>query len=148
MRPRVALVVGALAVLLVVGAVVGGTVGGLAARNSQTEAGGSSSTVPVSTSATVSPTSTTSTSTSTSIPTPSNSVVPLNCPAINATQYNTESGSSFIIYCQMSLEGSTPIVLSVMQYSIDDCIDTCVEYSLNNTDAPCQGIGFGANLTE
>lgn len=126
------------------------------ARNSKTGAGSSSSnnsssdnsTVPVSTPTTVSPASTTSTSTSTSFPTPSNHVLPLNCPAINNTQYNTENGSSFIIYCQTDFKSSTGNVRDLLQASVDECIEACVEYSLNNTDAPCHGMTFGANLTE
>lgn len=145
--------VAALVGLLVIGAVVGGTVGGLAARNNNAKSsssnGNSSSIVPSSTAtATLATTTTSTTSTSsTAFPTPSNHILPLNCPAINNTQYTAESSQSFFIYCSVDLKSGSKNVQSLLRPSLHDCIDSCVDYSTNHTEGPCQGLTFGANLT-
>lgn len=157
LRPRVALAVTALAALIIIAAVVGGTVGGLAShRENSRESGSSSSssspglvstTAPTSTSTGSTPsTSTPSTSTSLASPTPSNGILPLNCPAINNTQYTTED-QSFYIYCQMDFKSPSGNIAQSLQMSVGDCIDSCAEHNTNTSQTVCQGMTFGANLT-
>lgn len=149
LRSRTAIAIAALIALLITGAVVGGTVGGLMAKprdDKSNVAGNTNSTsfVPSST-ATTTPTSTTSTSTA--FPSPSNHILPLNCPAINNTQYTIESSQSFFIYCSIDLKSGSKNVQNLREPSLDDCINSCVHYTANHTEAPCQGLTFGANLT-
>ncbi|KAJ0108480.1 hypothetical protein J7T55_002084 [Diaporthe amygdali] len=167
---RTALIVAAVVVLVIVGAVIGGIVGALVTRNGNSSASSASSasstasatataasdaavtsaaTTASSTSSTSSassnPTST-STSTTSAFPTPSNGILPLNCPAINNTQYTTD-GASFFIYCLTDFKTSQGNIAQSLQPSINDCIDTCATYNSKNTDEPCQALTFGANLT-
>ncbi|KAK2611446.1 hypothetical protein N8I77_004784 [Diaporthe amygdali] len=158
---RTALIVAAVVVLVIVGAVIGGIVGALVTRNGNSSASSASSTASATataasdaavtsaattaSSASSNPTST-STSTTSAFPTPSNGILPLNCPAINNTQYTTD-GASFFIYCLTDFKTSQGNIAQSLQPSINDCIDTCATYNSKNTDDPCQALTFGANLT-
>lgn len=153
LRPRVALAVAMLAALIIIAAVVCGVVEGLASlgktNTSDSESSNdgtvlSSATAPDS----ATPTSTTSTSTSVALPTPSNGILPLNCPAINNTQYMS-GGQSFYIYCQVDLKSGSGNMAPSSQLSIGACIDACTEHNANpdTSNSPCHGLTFGANLT-
>lgn len=145
MRRRLALSVAALALLLIAGALAGGIVGGLEAKN-QDE---SNSNDPVTTSglATKTPSlPTTSTSTSTHFPTPSSGILPLNCPAINNTQY-TIGYQTFYLYCAVDIKSSAGDVAQSLQPSLSDCIQACVDYSNDTSHSRCQAITFIANFT-
>ncbi|KAL1857026.1 hypothetical protein Daus18300_010473 [Diaporthe australafricana] len=172
---RTALIVAAVVALVVIGAVVGGIAGALLARNSSSNASSASSASSAtpsassaadaavtsaaittssasstSTASTIPSTTSTSTaaSTSSAFPTPANNILPLNCPAINNTQYTTE-GASFFVYCLMDFKSGSGNIAQSLQPGINDCIGSCVTYNSENTDTekPCQGLTFGANLT-
>ncbi|KAG6362864.1 hypothetical protein INS49_007959 [Diaporthe citri] len=171
---RTALLIAAVVLLVIIGAVVGGVVGALVARNgtSNSSSGSSASattgassaadaaatsassaTASASASASAASTSPTSKSTSTStssvFPIPTNNILPLNCPAINNTQF-TVQGDNFLVYCLTDFRTGSENIAQSLQPSISDCIGSCVTYNSEheNTDSPCQGLTFGANLTQ
>ncbi|POS69990.1 hypothetical protein DHEL01_v211618 [Diaporthe helianthi] len=165
-----AVIIGSVVLLVIIGAVVGGVVGALVARNDDTSkssiasdsssasptAGPSSTssgpiTSPATTTSSASTASTrptsTSTSTSSAFPTPSNNILSLNCPAINDTQF-TVGSSSFEVYCLTDFRSGSSNIAQSLEPSINDCMGSCVNYNAvkENTDSPCQGLTFGADL--
>lgn len=150
-----------IAVILVIGAVVGGAVGGTQARknksmsaNTSSSAGSSTMTLSTNptTSTVTSPASTTATvsTSTTSYPVPTSGVLALNCPAINGTQYTTQSGSSsytFLLFCQTDFRSISQDIDSSIQYSFDSCINNCALRNSANKLPQCQGLTFDANLT-
>ncbi|KAG8164575.1 hypothetical protein KVR01_004850 [Diaporthe batatas] len=167
---RRALIIGSVILLVIIGAVVGGVVGALVARNgtsnsnnasdsssaSATAAPSTTSDAPVTSAATTTSlastastrATSTSASTSSAFPTPSNNILSLNCPAINNTQFTVDS-SSFEVYCLTDFRSGSGNIAQSLEPSINDCIGSCVTYNTenDNTDSPCQGLTFGANLT-
>ncbi|KAL2285548.1 hypothetical protein FJTKL_08191 [Diaporthe vaccinii] len=170
---RTALLIAAAVLLVIIGAVVGGVVGAVVARDGarNSSSGSSASATPVASSAagaaatsassatasasaststaSTSPTSTSkSTSTSSAFPNPTNNILPLNCPAINDTQF-TVQGDNFLVYCLTDFRTGSGNIAQSLEPSISDCIGSCVTFNSENanTDSPCQGLTFGANLT-
>lgn len=144
--------------MIVIGALVGGIVGVLVSKNhnaghsavTTTTALATFSSSPTSTSSLSSTSGTTSTSTSsiyTVLPSTINNVLPLNCPGINNTQFTTDE-QSFVIYCLMDFKTSTKNIAQSLEPSITGCIESCATYNTNNSNTICQGLTFGANLTE
>ncbi|KAH8655803.1 hypothetical protein BX600DRAFT_515493 [Xylariales sp. PMI_506] len=134
----------AIAALIVVIAAVGGGVGGaLASRNKSN--GAASTTTPTTTSSSTS----TATATSTTSAVPSTGLLGIDCPDINNENTTvTESGTTsvFQYHCGYDGLGSSGGTI-VSAWTIDSCIDQCVQYNLNGNTETCNGATWNGNLT-
>ncbi|KKY33736.1 hypothetical protein UCDDA912_g06290 [Diaporthe ampelina] len=61
----------------------------------------------------------------------------------------TVEGEAFLVYCLTDFQTESSNIAQSLEPSISDCIGSCVTYNSENenTDSPCQGLTFGANLT-
>ncbi|WPG97584.1 Hypothetical protein R9X50_00036200 [Acrodontium crateriforme] len=135
--------------LIIVGAAVGGAVGGKTLRDGPIDNGMSSGTGVVSTSASSStshPSSTTTFVAATPTYTPMS-----DCPASNDTSYTSSyaqssgsvpagTGLNFTKYCDISsplADSSATRVAEAYVYSFSDCVEICAGYNFLNADSNC-----------
>ena len=83
-------------------------------------------------------------------PFPTTGLLPLDCPAINATKYSTiPSGSSsnytYQIHCDVNYTGDD--LVKTRTRTIDQCMDACAKQSDANPLNPCGVIVWIGNLT-
>ncbi|KAI9889437.1 MAG: hypothetical protein M1814_005300 [Vezdaea aestivalis] len=152
-----------LAMLIVLGAAIGGGVAGSRPQSkvSQTIQTASNGVGSIKTTSTPSPSPTptpTTTSTSSSAYSgPTSGILSLNCPAINNTNYSyTPPGSnkavSFTQFCNRDLTeapGSpyTNLIGAVKTYTVELCMNACAQFNLQKKQK-CVGVTWGGNLTE
>ncbi|CAJ2500840.1 Uu.00g036930.m01.CDS01 [Anthostomella pinea] len=65
---------------------------------------------------------------------------PLTCPSANSTTYDTGSGSSFLVLCNIDYNsgGGTTDLTHVVTSSVEDCFSACAE------NGACRGAGWGS----
>jgi hypothetical protein len=157
--PRIFYILVAVVTLIIVGAAVGGGVGGSQASKKSTSR---SSTVLAGQSATsnnatqgpitAAPTATTYPITTTSTVGPSTTLI-LDCPSSNNTLYNAE-GALFRKLCSNNfLNANSQDVVNEPANSLNDCINFCAAYNLNNetaiaagTDTVCNAVCWRATI--
>ncbi|OOQ86674.1 hypothetical protein PEBR_20743 [Penicillium brasilianum] len=168
LKPTVFWTLLAIALLVVIGAAVGGGVGGTLANRHTSEPsttnGSSSSTsstfLTISTTSTTSTTATTKTaSTASSAPVTSGTtgVAANPCPGKNLTTVTGSDGSIFTLLCAVdwprgepasSGNGTVKDLTRTTRYTLQSCISDCVDWNKDSSnDSTCKGIIYTANLT-
>lgn len=134
--------------MVITAGIVGGIVGGILSHKKNTGNNNPQSVVVTSSTSAAARSSTSSaTTSSTSInPQQTSGIVALNCPDMNNTQYQVQSGTltyTFLRYCQLNVGGTSPVIQRSIQLSYEACINRCV----TQQSPDCVGITFDANLT-
>lgn len=145
------------AIVIVAGAVGGGVGGALASRSSSNKSTGAavstSSSIVASSSTTPTPTSsqTSTTITTTSVIGPSSTIL-RDCPSSNNSIYSVTTGATVMQFrkaCELSYQNANGFAFSVARVvqSLDDCINICAAYNINNqtqiqagTDRICNAV--------
>ncbi|KAK6523260.1 hypothetical protein TWF694_006149 [Orbilia ellipsospora] len=119
--------------VVVIGATVGGSIGGtIAVRNKSCRT------------ANISSVSTLPTQTVTQIQRlPSSSPIPANCPTVNGTVYNslyTNGNQTFQMFCGKSNPGT--VLASGFFYTFEDCIELCSSFNYWNNAGKCISVDY------
>ncbi|KAI1758067.1 hypothetical protein F4782DRAFT_476320 [Xylaria castorea] len=144
-------------VVVVIAAGVGGGVGGsIAVKNAKRSCANTTATS-LSTSSTSAPTASPASSTSTTATSSStfavktNVLLPLDCPGLDSTPQSSTFAhrtSTFQMFCSNSpAYDSEAAILSIILYTLHDCLQACVSYNHYVNADTCTAASFYANLT-